>query len=113
MKVQFIYTFEVGEQIITDYMEFFVDFLESKNTFLSYAMTHLDKKQQGTLVKISCCVIPDKKNTLCPEWYNNCRGKFWMDDLDEWRYRNGVKTKVDIDYRREWYRDQEIEMKVP
>jgi hypothetical protein len=101
MKVQFIYTFEETPQIITEYNDLFPVFMGSKNLFLSYAMSGLDKIQRQTLIKISCC-ISDAYNFDCPQWYSDINGKFWVDDLEVWRHENGIKSMVSKDFINEF-----------
>lgn len=96
MKVQFIYTFDKMEQVITKYNDLWSAFLESKNVFLSYAMAVLDTdEERSELVKISCCITDCN---LFPKWYDEIKGKFWVDDLEVWRLENGFKSTVSQDF---------------
>jgi len=107
MKVQFIYTFngkKKREQVITDYNCLLPGFLETKNVFLSWAMTCLDTEEEmQELVKVSCCIDGEgKKMPDCPKWYDDMNGKFWLDDIETWRKENGVKSTVPAAYIKEW-----------
>lgn len=112
MTVQFIYTFQHREQVITEYNDLWKAFLESKNVFLSWAMAVLDTDEERMdVVKISSCIATEKWEKI-PEntgWYDEIRGKFWTDDLEKWRKENGFSSTVTKSYLREFgYLDPQL-----
>ena len=101
MKIQFIFTFEDSEQIITHYKRISPVFLDSKNIFIHYAFEQLDEWRETTLIKISACINTDSPITL-PKWYDECKGKIWIDDLEPFRKDNGIDSNVSNEYINEF-----------
>lgn len=75
------------------------EILSSKTTLMNFIMGMLKKVEVAELVKISCCVQSDK---MPPQWFININGKFWLNDIEGYRYVHGIKSKVPIQYVVEW-----------
>lgn len=106
MKVQFIFTFEKLPQIITEYEDIFRVFIDSKEIFIAYAMSHrlLTRLELQSMIKISSCIV-DTSMPVSPKWYDECRGKFWLDDLEQFRRENKIKSSVTKEYIDQWMKD--------
>ena len=100
MKIEFIFTFHEKEQQISRH-PFYLPLLKTNDVLLAYAMTQLEPEEQANLVKISTCVISKEEPSL-PDWYWVCNGKFWLDDLENFRKEHGIKTSVPQKYISEW-----------
>jgi len=100
MVLEMIYTFHDREQV---FIKTPLDegVMTSKITLMHEAMKHLKKVERANLIKISCCVY-DTKNKKLPEWYHNMNGKFWLDDIEGYRYVNDIKSTVPKDYIIDW-----------
>lgn len=104
MTIQFIFTFELMDQVMSDH-PFDFGILRSPATLIGYAMEQLDEEEKGELLKISCAVYYDDESDASrfPEWYNKCGGKFWLDDIDAWRELNGVPSTISKEFSDKWY----------
>lgn len=91
MKVQFIYTFETIEQVITTFFKIEPFRLEFPAALLKCAFEQLDPEEQSELVKISACI--DSEEEL-PAWYMERNGKFFLDEIEVYKQRNGIETSV-------------------
>jgi hypothetical protein len=81
--------------------------IKDSNTLLAHAMTMLDDNEQGCLVKISCAVQCDNE---LPKWYMDASGKFWLDDIDQFRIWQQVPCTLSAEYRNEWYTSNCIQL---
>ncbi len=76
MKLELIYTFNGGKQLIsTSPINLLV--LSSKKSFIEYILSFLTDKEVDDLAKISCCVKTDKDIRL-PQWLEINNGKFYF-----------------------------------
>ncbi len=96
MTIEFIYTFDEGEQKI-EMHPFVLQIMESKESLFEFATSILNDTEKANLVKISCCVYFAKDVTL-PEWYHERNGKYYLAEIIEllksvW----SIKTKIDAD----------------
>lgn len=102
-QINFIYTFEKRDQMVQRfYHPIPKQFLTSMNMLINFAIMSLNKTEQGELVKISCCIVTKGK---LPEWYNQCNGKIWLDDLDKYRKDVRIRNRVSTEFR-EWWHNQ-------
>ena len=102
MKIEFIYTFDKAEQEQLSF-PFVMEILKDKGTLIDFAAAGLHDEDKNDLIKISCCVDCTKdeyKNA--PEWFNECKGKIWVDDLESWRTDRGIKSKVSKKFLKEF-----------
>ncbi len=88
MKAQFIFTPEFGDQIFK-IASVPKQNMRDKYALMTLAMSKLPIEKQGNIIKISCCVDEEP-----PQWYNDCNGKIWADDLESWRQLTGMKSTV-------------------
>lgn len=91
MQVQFIFTFENFEQVFTRFFDIEPEHLENKDALITYAMAQLDPEEQAELVKISTCIDSEEEP---PEWYMERNGKFFLDEIEVYKERNGIQTSV-------------------
>lgn len=110
MDIQFIYTFHTREQVFVN-AEITPDVLSSKKTLMEEVMKHLKKVEKAELVKISCCVF-NTGDLECPDWYIAMNGKFWLDDIEGYRFANGIKSSIPISYIVEWLADNNETLKL-
>jgi len=103
-KIQFIFTFEKSEQVITRFNPIPSSFLTDKNNFLAFAMLQLNREEQAELIKISSCIQCDNVNDL-PSWFVKCNGKFWLDDLEPFKSSIGVVSTVSHNFIEDWYKE--------
>ena len=103
MTIEFIFTFHEREQEITR-EEITTDVLKSKTTLLDLIFERLTKAEAYELVKVSCCVY-NAEGYECPNWYMQMNGKYWLDDIEGYRYVKGIKSKVPRDYVIDWLKD--------
>lgn len=100
MKIDIIWTFDSQPQQTGNY-PFDIAALRSKRVFIDFLTAVLSREERGNLVKISTCIetalawpitnnaAKDKKH-----WFNKCRGKIWVDDLERWRKSKGIASTV-------------------
>lgn len=110
MFIEFIFTFhereqEIAREVITS------DVLESKTKLLDLIFERLTKTQASELVKISCCVY-DYGDYQFPDWYMDINGKYWLDDIEGYRYAKGIKSRVPRDYVISWLGDNRETLKL-
>lgn len=85
-KIEFIYTFEYGQ--LFGERPFDNSIMQDKNTLIKSALCGLDNPEY--LVKISCCIDMNIIPTDVPEWFIECNGKIWQEDIIEYLTpRNG------------------------
>ena len=75
MMIQCIYTYEVKEQEMIDFLKPPKNIMDSQSNFIDYMRLILNDEEHDELVKISACVT-SKENM--PKWYMDCNGKFYF-----------------------------------
>jgi hypothetical protein len=103
MEIEFIFTFHEREQEFAR-SEITPEILESKTELLDFIFERLTKPEASELVKISCCVY-NAGDYKCPDWYIDMNGKYWLDDIEGYRYAKGIKSKVPRHYVLDWLKD--------
>lgn len=98
MQVQYIFTFEELEQeyVNTEFTEGVDVSNLSLNDLIDHAAASLKDKEKSNLVKISCCIMGDKKDL--PEWYIEANGKIWFDELEAWKNLKGIRDTTLLEY---------------
>jgi hypothetical protein len=81
MQLELILSFDDRGQRFVTY-PFCNAIMQDKETFFEFATSMLEDDEKQQLVKISCCIYFAAK-LKDAEWYKECNGKFWDDDIKE------------------------------
>ena len=68
---------------------------------LDLIFERLTKSEASELIKVSCCVY-ECEEFECPDWYMQMNGKYWLDDIEGYRYAKDIKSKVPREYVIDW-----------
>lgn len=108
MKIDVIYSFDTKPQQRATH-PFVIPILVDKGTFIDFLVSVLSREERGEIIKISTCLITPLAYPITnnhhkekKHWFNICKGKIWVDDLELWRHDRGIKSTVSKTFLKEF-----------